>query len=133
MNDMGQRLELLRTTLGYKSLQSFAQAINIPKSSYWHYEKGERQSDTSRLLPILKKFGVNKKWLFEGEGEMFTKEEQTELLLETPIKEDQYTLSSKELDLLFSLGDLNKAKREKVIRDFKSYLEIQKMIKHEAQ
>lgn len=127
-----ERLIAVRKALGHRQY-GFAQILGIAKSTYWHYENGRKSDDLSRLFPMLKKLGVNKKWFLEGEGEMFevpeTKEEQTEFSLQ---EEELFTLNSKELDLLFGLAELNKGKREKVISDFKSYLEIQKMIKQKA-
>lgn len=136
MSTLADRLKLLRTTLGYNQ-NKFSKAIGMPTSSLWHLERGRVLTDNKRLQPIITQFGVNKKWLFEGKGEMFKeaakKEEQTELLLESPIQEEEkYMLSGRELGLLLSVGDMDKEKREKIINHFRSYLEIQKMMKQEA-
>lgn len=67
---MKERLKQLRKALGLTQ-QEFADKLGISRGSYANYEIGRNEPlDAVRVL-ICKEYGVNEKWLRDGEGEMF--------------------------------------------------------------
>jgi repressor LexA len=70
MDNLGERLKLLRKHLGLTQLE-FARRIGIGEKTLRNYESGKFAPKESVLKTIEQTFSVNPSWLMEGKGEMF--------------------------------------------------------------
>jgi SOS-response transcriptional repressor LexA len=70
MNNFGERLILIRDSLGVKNQTKFAEKIGITQTSLSKYENGTVDIPDDVKLKISG-FGINLHWLLTGEGEMF--------------------------------------------------------------
>lgn len=68
--DVATRLKSVRLVRGY-SVDEFAEALGISRSSLYLYGKGERELSVSHLGVLFEKFGVNPTWLITGEAEKY--------------------------------------------------------------
>jgi phage repressor protein C with HTH and peptisase S24 domain len=68
--ELGERLQEIRTELGFKSARQFALSIGADVSYYSKAEKGGGLSE-EYLLQITEKYGYTKSWLLFGEGNKF--------------------------------------------------------------
>jgi len=69
--DVGKRLSQVRNKLGYKQYQ-FADMLSTSPASYNQYENGERTLSWEFVHELHIVFNVNLKWLYSGEGVMFS-------------------------------------------------------------
>ena len=70
MSEMRKRIGQLRKSLGLTQKQ-FGEKIGIQRGTVTNYELGRNiPTETVRLM-ICKVYGVRRKWLETGEGEMF--------------------------------------------------------------
>lgn len=70
---MEKRIKELRKSLGLTQ-QAFADRIGIKRTTLANYEIGRNIPINAVIALICREFGANKKWLLDGEGEMFTNE-----------------------------------------------------------
>ena len=75
---LGRRIKELRETLGLTQ-PAFAERIGVTKRAVQEWEAGRRSPSEPVLRQIEQTFNVNPEWLREGKGEMFKKEEPTEV------------------------------------------------------
>ena len=78
--DINSRIRILRKELGLKQYE-FANSIGLKNGAISWMEKSGNTVTDQNIEMICSKFKVNKKWLVDGEGTMFTKEkEKTDLV-----------------------------------------------------
>lgn len=68
-NVLGMRVFEIRKTLGL-SQEAFGARIGMGRSAISKIEKGENELTEKNIKLICKQFGVSKKWILTGEGEM---------------------------------------------------------------
>ena len=69
---MKERLKKLRKNLELTQ-QAFADKIGMKQNTIAQYEMGRTTPSDAIVFSICREFGVNEKWLRNGEGEMFIK------------------------------------------------------------
>lgn len=69
---MKERLKKLRKNLDLTQ-QAFADRIGMKQNTIAQYEMGRTTPSDAIVFSICREFGVNEKWLRNGEGEMFIK------------------------------------------------------------
>lgn len=69
---MKERLKKLRKNLDMTQ-QAFADKIGMKQNTIAQYEMGRTTPSDAIVFSICREFGVNEKWLRNGEGEMFIK------------------------------------------------------------
>lgn len=69
---MKERLKKLRKNLDLTQ-QAFADKIGMKQNTIAQYEMGRTTPSDAIVFSICREFGVNEKWLRNGDGEMFTK------------------------------------------------------------
>lgn len=69
---MKERLKKLRKNLDLTQ-QAFADKIGMKQNTIAQYEMGRTTPSDAIVFSICREFGVNEKWLRNGEGEMFIK------------------------------------------------------------
>ena len=69
---MKERLKKLRKNLDLTQ-QAFADKIGMKQNTIEQYEMGRTTPSDAIVFSICREFGVNEKWLRNGEGEMFIK------------------------------------------------------------
>lgn len=87
---MNRRIKDLRNALGLTQ-NAFASQINLSQNFIWLIEKGERIPSDRTLDDICRVYGVNRRWLETGEGEMFkpiSAAEQVNRLMNEVIRTD---------------------------------------------
>ena len=88
-DEIGTRVKKVRLRKGI-SQEQFGEIIGIKKAAVSKIENGENSLSKGNLLAICRQFNVNKEWLINGNGEMFTPKS----------KEDEIRISMKTLFLL---------------------------------
>ena len=81
MNTITDRLKFLRKNLGY-SQKEFGRKINISQSQIASYEIGHRELTDRVVNDICREFNVNRDWLLDGVGEMYTLTTEDEKMME---------------------------------------------------
>ena len=109
---MEERLKELRTILNL-SQKDFGSKIGLTRAAICNYESGSRIMKEQTILSICRVFNVNRAWLVEGVGDMFTN------LPETIIDElaMQFDLDDEERELVSLFCSLPKENRS-VVMDF---------------
>ncbi len=67
---MNNRIKLIRSELNLTQ-QQFAERIGINRSTVANIESGKKQPSRLILVAICHEYGVNKDWLFNGNGNIF--------------------------------------------------------------
>ncbi len=70
MNDLGNRIRLLRKRLNLKQTE-FANSLSISQSHLSKIESGTENMSDSVIKLISYEFGANEEWIKSGTGEMF--------------------------------------------------------------
>lgn len=70
-DEIGTRVKKVRLRKGI-SQEQFGEIIGIKKAAVSQIENGENSLSKGNLLAICRQFNVNKEWLINGNGEMFT-------------------------------------------------------------
>lgn len=70
-DEIGTRVKKVRLRKGI-SQEQFGEIIGIKKAAVSKIENGENSLSKGNLLAICRQFNVNKEWLINGNGEMFT-------------------------------------------------------------
>ncbi|MDR0444469.1 MAG: helix-turn-helix domain-containing protein [Treponema sp.] len=71
-NSLARRLEYLLANLGIKQ-QDFAKRVDFTQSYISQILKGSKANPSSRFYEaVCREFSVNIKWLYEGEGKVYT-------------------------------------------------------------
>lgn len=109
---MNNRLKQIRKKLEL-SQKVFAEKLGITDSGLSNLESGKRNITEQMLISICREFHVNRAWLVDGVGEMFTNLPDT-ILNELAI---QFDLSDDEKDLVSDFCALPKEQR-RIIIDF---------------
>lgn len=65
---LGSRLAAVRS-MAHLSQEDMAQRLEISRSAYQYYERGERDITGSLLLRLLREFDVDPLWILEGDTE----------------------------------------------------------------
>lgn len=65
------RLKAARKAAGFKSANDFADAINVPRTTYSQHERGDRNIKDTSLENYALHLGVNETWLRTGAGSAF--------------------------------------------------------------
>lgn len=107
---MNERLKILRKYLNL-SQKSFAEKLGITDSGLSNLESGKRNLTEQMIISICREFNVNRAWLVEGVGDMFTNLPET-ILDELAL---QYELTDLEKDLVGDFCKLPKEQRNIVI------------------
>ncbi|WP_230170694.1 helix-turn-helix domain-containing protein [Rhizobium sp. CECT 9324] len=71
LKPIGQRLIALRTQLGFRNREQFAEAFGAPRKTFEKYEQGLTELPTRLMLWLSSEHHVNLDWLLTGEGQMF--------------------------------------------------------------
>ena len=103
---MNERLKHLRIALGI-SQSDFAIKIGVSRSAISRLESGDINFTEQMILSICREFNVNRAWLVEGVGDMFTNLPET-ILDELAM---QFELSDAEKDLVADFVNLPKEQR----------------------
>ena len=103
---MEERLKELRKCLGLNQ-EDFGSKLGLTRSAICNYENGSRALMEQTILSICREFNVNRSWLVEGVGEMFTNLPET-ILDELAL---QFELSDGEKDLVADFCKLPKEQR----------------------
>lgn len=103
---MNERLKELRKYLNL-SQKVFAEKLGITDSGLSNLESGKRNLTEQMVISICREFNVNRAWLVEGIGEMFTNLPET-ILDELAL---QFELSNGEKDLVADFCKLHKEQR----------------------
>ena len=107
---MNMRLKELRKYLGL-SQRAFAEKLGITDSGLSNLESGKRNLTEQMIISICREFNVNRAWLVEGVGDMFTNLPET-ILDELAL---QFDLSQEEKTLVADFCGLPKEQREVVM------------------
>lgn len=75
---MHERLKLLRKSLKLNQIE-FGKKINLSGSHIASYETGRRNLTTRTIEDICREYNVNKYWLINGEGEMFSPQKDNDI------------------------------------------------------
>ncbi len=67
MNEIGDRIKKLRTSLGLKQVQ-FSQQIRVSQGYLAEVEKGKKIPSSRVLLAVSTVFGIDEDWLRTGRG-----------------------------------------------------------------
>lgn len=89
-DEIGTRVKKVRLRKGI-SQEQFGEIIGIKKAAVSKIENGENSLSKGNLLAICHQFNVNKEWLINGNGEMFTtksKEDEIRNFFESAISSD---------------------------------------------
>lgn len=89
-DEIGTRVKKVRLRKGI-SQEQFGEIIGIKKAAISKIENGENSLSKGNLLAICRQFNVNKEWLINGNGEMFTpksKEDEIRNFFENAICSD---------------------------------------------
>lgn len=89
-DEIGTRVKKVRLRKGI-SQEQFGEIIGIKKAAVSKIENGENSLSKGNLLAICRRFNVNKEWLINGNGEMFTpksKEDEIRNFFENAISSD---------------------------------------------
>ena len=89
-DEIGTRVKKVRLRKGI-SQEQFGEIIGINKAAVSKIENGENSLSKGNLLAICRQFNVNKEWLINGNGEMFTpksKEDEIRNFFENAISSD---------------------------------------------
>lgn len=89
-DEIGTRVKKVRLRKGI-SQEQFGEIIGIKKAAVSKIENGENSLSKGNLLAICRQFNVNKEWLINGNGEMFTpksKEDEIRNFFENAICSD---------------------------------------------
>lgn len=108
---MNKRLKELRISLEL-SQKVFAEKLGITDSGLSNLENGKRNLTEQMIISICREFNVNRVWLVEGVGEMFTNIPET-ILDELAM---QFSLSDEERELVADFCKLPKEQRNAVMR-----------------
>lgn len=103
---MNERLKELRKYLNI-SQKVFAEKLGITDSGLSNLESGKRNLTEQMVISICREFNVNRAWLTDGVGEMFTNLPET-ILDELAL---QFELSDVEKDLVADFCKLPKEQR----------------------
>lgn len=109
---MEERLKELRKTLGLNQ-EDFGSKIGLTRSAICNYENGSRTLMEQTIISICREFNVNRAWLVEGIGDMFTNLPET-ILDELAL---QFDLSEEEKELVEDFCNLPKEYR-KIMMDW---------------
>lgn len=107
---MNKRLKELRISLKL-SQKVFAEKLGITDSGLSNLENGKRNLTEQMIISICREFNVNRVWLVEGVGEMFTNIPET-ILDELAM---QFSLSDEEKELVADFCKLPKEQRNAVM------------------
>jgi len=108
---MEERLKKLRKTLGLNQ-EDFGSKIGLTRSAICNYENGSRTLMEQTIISICREFNVNRVWLVEGIGDMFTNLPET-ILDELAL---QFDLSVDEKELVADFCNLSKEQRTVIMR-----------------
>ena len=104
--NLNNRLKELRKALGL-SQKAFAEKLGITDSGLSNLESGKRNLTEQMVISICREFNVNRAWLVEGVGDVFTNIPET-VLDELAL---QYDLSDEERQLVSDFCSLPKDQR----------------------
>ena len=107
---MNERIEELRNVLNL-SQSKFGEALGVTRTAVCAWENGRRSISEQTIISICREFNVNRAWLVEGVGDMFTNLPET-ILDELAL---QYELTDLEKDLVGDFCKLPKEQRNIVI------------------
>ena len=108
---MNERLKELRKYLDL-SQKVFAEKLGITDSGLSNLESGKRNLTEQMIISICREFNVNRAWLVEGVGDMFTNLPET-ILDELAL---QFDLSVEEKELVSDFCNLSKEQRTVIMR-----------------
>lgn len=108
---MNERLKDLRNTLGINQAD-FAVKVGVSRSAISRLESGDINFTEQMIISICREFNVNRAWLVEGVGDMFTNLPET-ILDELAL---QFDLSAKEKELVADFCNLSKEQRTVIMR-----------------
>lgn len=66
LQQIGERLRLLRVASGYESQVEYAEALNISPQRYNHWERGRRLPDLWAIGRICTMTGATSDWIYFG-------------------------------------------------------------------
>lgn len=78
---MKDRIKMVRKAVGLTQ-QAFADKLGIRQNTVALYEMGRSGVSDGMITSICREFNVNENWLRTGEGEMFRKRTDNEILTE---------------------------------------------------
>lgn len=107
---MNERIEELRSALGL-SQDKFGEELGVTRTAVCAWENGRRGISEQIIVSICRAFNVNRSWLVEGVGDMFTNLPET-IMDELAI---QYELSDEEKEMVSSFCKLPKEQRDIVM------------------
>ena len=107
---MNTRIEELRNALGL-SQDKFGEALGVTRTAVCAWENGRRGISEQTIISVCREFNVNRAWLVEGVGDMFTNLPET-ILDELAL---QFDLSQEEKTLVADFCGLPKEQREVVM------------------
>lgn len=108
---MNERLKELRKYLDL-SQKVFAEKLGITDSGLSNLESGKRNLTEQMIISICREFNVNRAWLVEGAGDMFTNLPET-ILDELAL---QFDLSIEEKELVSDFCNLSKEQRTVIMK-----------------
>lgn len=103
---MNERLKNLRNTLGINQAD-FAAKVGVSRSAISRLESGDINFTEQMIISICREFNVNRAWLVEGVGDMFTNLPET-ILDELAL---QFDLSVEEKELVADFCNLSREER----------------------
>lgn len=103
---MNKRIEELRNALNL-SQDKFGKVLGVTRTAVCSWETGRRGITEQIIISICKEFNVNRAWLVEGVGDMFTNIPET-ILDELAM---QFDLSDEEKKLVADFCNLSKEQR----------------------
>lgn len=107
---MNKRIIELRNALNL-SQDKFGETLGVTRTAVCAWENGRRGISEQTVISICREFNVNRLWLVEGVGEMFTNIPET-ILDELAI---QFNLSDEERELVADFCKLPKEQRNAVM------------------
>jgi transcriptional regulator with XRE-family HTH domain len=79
MNDVNERIKILRSEILGLTMESFAERLGVTRSAISNIESGRRNVSEQVFRAIIREFGVREDWLRNGEGEALHSSESKEI------------------------------------------------------
>ena len=120
-NSIGQRIQLLRSTLGYTQTQLGKAAGGVSKSAVSQWERDLTEPDKDALLSMEKTENISPRWVIEGKGEMFNSSQATPTTEGVKEASAPYSKESIErLNRIEQLSPADQARLDKILDAFDS-------------
>lgn len=103
----GERVRELRKSLGL-TLEKFGKPLGVGKTAISNIENGKRNITDQMVKSICREYNVNEEWLINGSGDMFTKMDREDQLMQwaaSVLKDDSSSFRKRFVSMLLALPE----------------------------